>query len=190
MLLWATALYAGLRRGELPALRWQDVDFERGLVCVERGWDRVVGPIEPKSRAGRRRFPLAGGLRKQLLAHRLLQGRGGRGLAFGASAERALDASTVVDRARGAWRRARREPITLHACRHTYAAFVIAAGVNAPARRTRLAYLRSTPSSYLTRLSSSRRRVKRVAVAAVAAHEPTAVLIALVDQREDVLLDR
>ncbi len=134
--LWATALYAGLRRGELQALRWQDVDFERGLVCVERGWDRVVGPIEPKSRAGRRRVPLAGGLRKQLLAHRLLQGRGGRGLAFGASAERAFDASTVVDRARRAWRRARREPITLHECRHTYAAFMIAAGVNAKALQT------------------------------------------------------
>jgi integrase len=28
--LWATALYAGLRRGELQALRWQNVDLERG----------------------------------------------------------------------------------------------------------------------------------------------------------------
>ena len=27
--LWATALYAGLRRGELMALRWQDVDLSR-----------------------------------------------------------------------------------------------------------------------------------------------------------------
>jgi integrase len=29
---WATALYAGLRRGELRALRWCDVDFEAGLI--------------------------------------------------------------------------------------------------------------------------------------------------------------
>ena len=48
--LWATALYAGLRRGELPGLRWSDVDFERGVVRVERRWDRVAGPIAPKSR--------------------------------------------------------------------------------------------------------------------------------------------
>ncbi len=32
---WATALYAGLRLGELQALRWSDVDFERGLIRIE-----------------------------------------------------------------------------------------------------------------------------------------------------------
>jgi integrase len=131
--LWATALYAGLRRGELQALRWQDVDFELGIISVERGWDRVVGPIEPKSRAGRRRVPLSAGLREHLLAHRLRQGRGGEGLVFGATAQRAFDSSTVVDRARRAWQRAALESISLHECRHTYAAFMIAAGVNAKA---------------------------------------------------------
>ena len=50
--LWATALYGGLRRGELQALRWDDVDLDGGLIRVERSWDRVEGPIEPKSRAG------------------------------------------------------------------------------------------------------------------------------------------
>ncbi len=57
--LWATALYAGLRRGELQGLRCSDVDFERGVICVERGWDRVAGPIAPKSRTGRRRVPVS-----------------------------------------------------------------------------------------------------------------------------------
>ncbi len=37
--LWATAFYAGLRRGELMALRWEDVDLEAGLIRVERSWD-------------------------------------------------------------------------------------------------------------------------------------------------------
>jgi hypothetical protein len=31
---WATALYAGLRRGEIRGLRWCDVDFEHGLIPV------------------------------------------------------------------------------------------------------------------------------------------------------------
>jgi integrase len=34
--LWATALYAGLRRGELQGLRWTDVDFKAGVIRVER----------------------------------------------------------------------------------------------------------------------------------------------------------
>jgi integrase len=34
---WATAMYAGLRRGELRALRWADVDLASGVIRVERG---------------------------------------------------------------------------------------------------------------------------------------------------------
>ncbi len=58
--LWATALYAGLRRGELQALEWQSVDLDARVVSVERSWDRSAGPIEPKSRSGRRRVPVGG----------------------------------------------------------------------------------------------------------------------------------
>jgi len=57
--IWATALYAGLRRGELRALRWEDVDLGGGLIRVERGWDDREGPIGLKSKAGRRRVPIA-----------------------------------------------------------------------------------------------------------------------------------
>src|SRR5829696_1027098 len=97
--LWATALYAGLRRGELRALRWEDVDFERGLICVERSWDPVAGPVAPKSHAGRRRVPLARTLRPYLEAHRVLQGRDGHGLCFGALPERSFDPPAGVERA-------------------------------------------------------------------------------------------
>ncbi len=138
--LWATALYAGLRRGELQALRWSDVDFERGVVRVERGWDRVVGPIAPKSRTGRRRVPISATLRRHLQEHRLGQGRGGDGLCFGALCERAFDPPTVSARARRAWEKAGLAPIGLHECRHTYAAFMIAAGVNARALQTYLGH--------------------------------------------------
>jgi integrase len=34
--IWATALYAGLRRGELQALDWSHVDLEAGVIRVER----------------------------------------------------------------------------------------------------------------------------------------------------------
>jgi integrase len=50
--LWATALYAGLRNGELQALRYEDVDLEAGLLRVEHSWDAVEGAVDPKSKAG------------------------------------------------------------------------------------------------------------------------------------------
>jgi integrase len=85
--IWATALYAGLRRGELQAVRWQDVDFDAGIIHVERSWD-PAGPIEPKSRSGRRRVPLVGALKRELAAHKLRQGRGGEGLPSEAATSR------------------------------------------------------------------------------------------------------
>ena len=39
--LWATAFYAGLRRGELIGLLWDDVDLATGVIHVRRGWDAV-----------------------------------------------------------------------------------------------------------------------------------------------------
>ena len=75
--LWATALYAGLRRGELRALRWMHIDFDSGVIRIQRGWDDVAGDQEVKTDAGRRTVPLAGVLRRELAAHKLRTGRDG-----------------------------------------------------------------------------------------------------------------
>ena len=125
--LWATAVYAGLRRGELQALDWSSVDLGQGLIRVERSWDRRAGLIDPKSKSGKRRVPIPEALRSHLLTHRLQQGRGGRGLVFAGRNGRPFDPGSVAARARTAWARAGLEPIGLHDCRHTYAAFMIAA---------------------------------------------------------------
>jgi integrase len=37
--LWATAMYGGLRRGELMGLRVEDMDLAAGKIHVRRGWD-------------------------------------------------------------------------------------------------------------------------------------------------------
>jgi integrase len=60
--LWATAFYAGLRRGELRALRCSDIDEAVTEIRVQRGWDDVEGAIEPKSQKGIRRVPVAAAL--------------------------------------------------------------------------------------------------------------------------------
>jgi integrase len=130
--LWATALYAGLRRGELQALRWDDVDLARGVIRVERAWDVQEGLIEPKSRAAKRRVPMPAVLRDYLVEHR--HGRPGvLGNVFGRPDGRPFDGPTVDARAKAAWRHADLKPITLHEARHTFASLMIAAGVNAKA---------------------------------------------------------
>ena len=84
--LWATAMYAGLRRGEIQALRAGDVDLAAGVIRVERGWDYKAGAIELKSNAGRRRVPIAAMLRDHLLDHQLRVEREGEQLLFGSTA--------------------------------------------------------------------------------------------------------
>ena len=48
---YAIALFAGLRAGELQALTWDDIDLDTNLIHVHRNWDRHTGFITPKSRA-------------------------------------------------------------------------------------------------------------------------------------------
>ena len=81
--LWATAFYAGLRMGELRALRWRDVDFDAGRICVDAGWDDVEGEQGTKTAAGMRTVPLVGRLRSELARHKLATGRGADDLCFG-----------------------------------------------------------------------------------------------------------
>lgn len=144
--IWATALYAGLRRGELMALEWGDVDLEGGIIHVRRSWDIREGIIEPKSRAGWRSVPMAGVLREYLVA-RKRHSTWSKGLAFGRSPTQPFEPVTLAYRARKAWAKTNEyetkraldggrepyllEPITLHEARHTFASLMIAAGVGA-----------------------------------------------------------
>lgn len=154
--LWATAFYAGLRRGEVRALRWVDVDLGRSEIRVERSWDQVEGPIDPKSETSARTVPILAVLRDYLVEHKLATGRDGEELVFGRTAELPFVPSTVRNRALAAWAAANKreaeqaeeeerkpallERITLHECRHTFASTLIDAGANAKAIQTFLGH--------------------------------------------------
>ncbi len=131
--LWATAIYGGLRRGELRALRWSDVDLSVGLIDVKRSWDDNEGEAEPKTKGSKRRVPIVSPLATLLDAHAAATNRSGNDLVFGRSASEPFIASTVRARALKAWEAAKLDSITLHECRHTAASLMIAAGANAKA---------------------------------------------------------
>jgi integrase len=102
---------------------------------VRRSWDVREGPIETKSRAGRRTVPIASVLREHLIAHKLCSGRS-TGLVFGRGAERPFAPESLRERALAAWetineKRAEAEPIEpigLHECRHTAASLMMPQG--------------------------------------------------------------
>jgi integrase len=127
--LWATAFYAGLRRGELAALRWDDVDLAGGVLHVRRGWDEVEGEIAPKSHKGIRDVPIPLVLRDYLVEHRMMSNEG----------ESAVFPRRIRSYTRAAakcWREAGLARLTLHETRHTYASLMIASGVNVKALST------------------------------------------------------
>ena len=118
--------------GELRALEWDAIDFDRGLIHVRSTWDHIEGPVEPKSRAGRRSVPLPAVLRVDLAAHRLACAWR-EGLVFGRTPDSPFNPGTINNRAGRRWKSDGLDRITLHECRHTFASFMIAARVNAKA---------------------------------------------------------
>ncbi|HEX6206585.1 MAG TPA: site-specific integrase [Solirubrobacterales bacterium] len=144
--MWATAFYAGLRRGELQALRCEDIDLARNLIHVKKGWDQEEGEIEPKSEAAKRTIPLLAILRDFLDEQLVRTGRTGTDRIFGRAANQVFYPSTIDGRARRAWKAhnlAEREAaeeegrapvpltlLTLHECRHTFASLLIDTGAN------------------------------------------------------------
>jgi integrase len=133
--IWATALYAGLRLGELKALHWQDVDLAAGIIHVHRSWDRHTGPIAPKAEPAPAKYGSANPSASDLAKHRLAHHHPHSKLVF-ARANAQSFTQAITNRARKAWNNARLQPIGLHECRHTYASYMIAAGINAKALST------------------------------------------------------
>ena len=136
--IWATALYAGLRYGELRALRWRAVDFAAGTIRVEESWDPKTGPIEPKTRTSRRATPMPDTLRELLRNHRELRGNPARDeLVFGLESGGPFNSAALYHRADAAWREAGLDGrLRLHQARHSYASYLIAAGANPKAIST------------------------------------------------------
>ena len=136
------AVATGMRRGELLALRWADVDLERATVVVRASLGQTRAGLAEKSTKGDRVRPLAlspmasEALRRQRVAQvaeRLAAGAGyaDSGHVFQTEIGGTIAPMSATDHFRKLARTAKVTTTSLHACRHTAGTWLVAAGVDA-----------------------------------------------------------
>ena len=128
-LVFLAAAMTGMRRGEVVALRWQDIDWHVRLIRVRQTFTRNQFGT-PKSRRSSRAVPLAPRLTDELRAHReqcsLVEPTD---LVFGhPQLGTVLDPSKLRKRFLACVRRANVRPVRFHDLRHTFGTQMAAAG--------------------------------------------------------------
>jgi integrase len=154
----ALALATGMRRGELLALRWTDIDMDRGVVKVERSLEELAdGSLRfkpPKTESGKRSISIPPTTVDMLRVHRKNQLEQRMALGLGKPPADALvfpglDGEPMSpDRLSWRWRNTCKTlglpRVSFHALRHTHASALIAAKEDIVAISRRLGH--SKPS--------------------------------------------
>ncbi len=124
--IFATASFAGLRCGELRALRCEDVDLDALEIHVRYGWDDVEGEKATKTDSGYRVVPILDELIPYLRG-RGVEDRAPGDLVFG-KGRTPFVPSSLGRRAKKAWEG--KKGTRLHEARHTFASRLIASGAS------------------------------------------------------------
>jgi integrase len=136
--LYVTAVYLGLRMGELLGLRWSEVDLVAGILRVSRALQRrsgVTALVQPKSETSRRTLRLPEPVIEALRQHRDQQAAepivrlDSMGLVFTAPDGRPLEPTAVLRLFQGHLRAAGLPVIRFHDLRHSCASILLASGV-------------------------------------------------------------
>ncbi len=127
-----TAIFTGLRSGELLGLRWADVDLDAAVIRVHWQLGRDGERVALKTAAARRDVHLAPSLVKTLAAHRLFSPwSAADDPVFASTTGGVLDRRNMTRRGvEAAAKRARLTGVSMHVLRHTYASLLIAVGAN------------------------------------------------------------
>jgi integrase len=128
----ASILPAAIIASSLLALRWPDVDLERGSLRVVASLVRIVGQepqlAEPKSRRSRRQVELSAGAVTALRNHRAKAPS--IGFVFARSDGRPLSVTTTWKRWQALLERAKVPAMPFHSARHSAATLLLSRGVH------------------------------------------------------------
>ncbi len=135
------ALATGMRKGELLALKWRDVDLDIGVINVQRGLVRVggetiIGP--PKTKHARRAIPI-----DPVTMNRLQAMNAASASEFVFTRQDGMtpmDPSTVTHRFKRVAVEAGFPEICFHDLRHTHASFLLSKNVHPKAVQERLGH--------------------------------------------------
>jgi integrase len=158
-----TGMFTGLRRGELLALSWEDVDFEQGVVFVMHATtqlldaDRTLALKDVKTgESGRRAVPLAPMVQSLLLAYRSAHPQAVNRVFFGGRGVRRYDeiwnAKTFSSALRRHLKTLGIEDVTIQRLRHAFNSLGNLAGSNEATRSGMMGHTstRMTRTQYTT----------------------------------------
>ena len=124
-------MLTGARQGELIALRWKNIDLDRGIVRIERSYNKLNGESDPKTRSGKRSIIISDELLKILGDHRDAVGGSPSDLVFSNGAGNHINHQNMMTREfYPALKRAKLPHVRFHDLRHTYATILITMGEN------------------------------------------------------------
>lgn len=134
------ALATGLRRGELLALRWSDIDLDGASLTVRQSLETTKAGLrfkEPKTKRGRRTIALSSAVVEELRSHKAAQARerlqiglGRADLVFTKIDGDPINPDGLSKEFTAAARRAGLDGVTLHVLRHTHASDMLRANVH------------------------------------------------------------
>ena len=128
----SVACFAGLRQGEILALRWQDIDFEMGIIRVVRSYNPYYGMMDLKTPSSIRTVPMIPRLISTLKELRKESGTPApEELLFKSPEGNPINRDTLVSKDfEETLKRAGVKRVRFHDLRHTYASLCISAGMD------------------------------------------------------------
>lgn len=137
-----TILYSGMRVGEVIALKWKNVDLDKGTITICESYKHVkqydykgdgtyiIDKKEPKTQKGNRVIPIPKFLSTELKNYQLATPKNAEGLVFCSSRGTPLLYNRINDANKRVCKEAGINSMGLHALRHTYATRAIENGID------------------------------------------------------------